>query len=252
MLQEVPQRVPLALVGSDPCLLGLGLMAVRADWPLAGLAGDDHARALEASLLLGCPAYPEVREPVGGAGLILLDGAVLDGAVSPTLEEVRAALRPGSVVGHLGPEGPEVLTGVALPLALHLIGGLPRAGAVSLLGATVALEGPEQATGRGADLVRALGGTPRLLGRRDCLLALAAVELARRQSWQKAWSLWPGAASGLPAEPPPVLPWQVARIWPWEGAGPTPCEAPLAVLARLVRGFDPQAAQFLEEEETEP
>jgi len=244
---EPQHRDRLALAGLDPVLLGLGLLAVRADWPLVGLAGADHSRALEATIVLGCPAFPDLREPTRAARMILLEGP--DRSV---LDQVRPVLRPGTVLGHLGPEGPEALAGVELPLALHLVGGLPPPGAASLLGGIVALEGPEEATRRAADLVRALGGTPRLLGRLDCLRALAAVELTRRHSRRKAWSLWPGPTAGLPCEPPEVAALQGTAFWPWGGSGRGPCEAPRTVLVRLLRELDPQAARVLEEEETEP
>ncbi len=241
---ELCRRDPLTLVGSGPALVCFGLLAARADWPLVGITSSDHRRALESTLLLGCPAFPDLREPVVGSGLVLLEKA--DGQI---LDDLAPVLRPGTVVGHLGPEGPDALPGLELPLALHLLNALPLPESASLAGRVVALEGPEEATRRGASLVRVLGGSPRILGRLQCLLALAAVELARRRRWEVAERLWPGPGAGLPPALPALGLEDGGPAPPWGGAGALPCEAPLAVLARLLQDPDPQAARLCEEEE---
>ena len=238
------RRDPLTLVGSGPALVGFGLLAARADWPLVGITSSDHRRALESTLLLGCPAFPDLREPVAGSRLVLLETA--DGQI---LNQLAPVLRPGTVVGHFGPEGPDALPGLDLPLALHLLGDLPLLEFASLAGRVVALEGPEEATRRGASLVRVLGGSPRILGRLHCLLALAAVELARRRRWEVAVRLWPGPAANLPAALPALALEDGDPGLPSGGAGALPCEAPLAVLAHLLRDLDLPAARLCEEEE---
>lgn len=52
----------LVLFGLDPRVLDIGLAAVRANVPVMGLWAPSHDRALEASLRLGCCAYPGADE----------------------------------------------------------------------------------------------------------------------------------------------------------------------------------------------
>ena len=224
------ERDPLTLCGVDPLALALGLLAIRADWPLVGLASREHDRALEATLLLGCPAFPDPREPARCSRFLLLEAPDRE-----LVELLAPVLDPGTVVAHLGLEGPEALPGVGLPLALRPLGPVPSAesGCTSLQGRLVALEGPSDAVRRGAALVEALGGRPLLLGTVQRLLALAAVEWSRRGQGATARGLW--EAAGLE---PALLPGPES----WEGQGLVACEASLSALSRRLRELDPQAA----------
>ena len=158
-----PGQDPVTLVGAGRLGTALGLLMARADWPLEGIADRSHGRALEATLLLGCPAFPDPREPAARSRFVLL--AVPDEAVPSLLRLLAPVLGPETVVAHTGRAGSRLLRGVRLPLAWRPLGPVPGPGseASSLAGAPVLLEGHPEARTRGAALARALGGTPQVL-----------------------------------------------------------------------------------------
>jgi hypothetical protein len=61
----------LVLFGLDPRVLEIGLAAVRANATVVGLWDPSHDRALEASLHLGCCAYPGADELLQRAERVL-------------------------------------------------------------------------------------------------------------------------------------------------------------------------------------
>ena len=65
-------RSPVLLAGATPLVTALGVRLARVNWPVAGLWDPDHARALTASLRVGCCAFPDPVEPLGRAGYVLL------------------------------------------------------------------------------------------------------------------------------------------------------------------------------------
>lgn len=246
---------PMTLLGVGTRILALGRLAVRADWPLVGIWGRSHRRALEATLLLGCPAFPDPCEPVSDSRLVLMETADdrLLGRVAPALGEE-------ALLGHLGPEGPLNLPSSALSLAMHILDGLPdlsedRAG---LAGGLVLLEGSPAALERSSRLVLALGGLPRAAGRLQCLQALAARVLLRCGQFARASRLWLEAGLEAGALFPVPRPTEAVgepesgacRLWPREGHQAGSCEDSRAVV-RLLRELDPQAARLLEEIEEE-
>lgn len=249
---------PMTLLGVGPRILALGRLAVRADWPVVGIWGRPHRRALEATLLLGCPAFPDPCEPVADSRLVLMEEAD-DGL----LRRVAPALGEGVLVGHLGPEGPLSVPSPGHPLAMHVLEDLPDLSEdrIDLAGGLVLLEGSPAALERGARLVRALGGRPRAAGRLQCLQALAARALVRRGQSARASRLWSEAgleAGGLfhpaprPTDGTGAPESGACRLWPGEGHQAVSCEDSLAVVVRLLRDLDPQAARLLEEIEGEP
>lgn len=177
-----PGKDPLTLVGAGRRGLALGRLLALADWPLEGIADASHDRALEATLLLGCPAFPDPREPAARSRFVLL--AVPDEAVPALLRHLAPFLGPETVVAHTGPAGSRLLRGVRLPLAWRPQGPVPApdSGVASLEGAPVLLEGHPEAVPRGAALVRALGGTPRVLDSPEEFLALARPVVAEEQA----------------------------------------------------------------------
>lgn len=226
---------PLTILGAGDLGTALGVLLARADWPLAGVCDRDRARALEATLLLGCPAFPDPREPIARSRFVLL--ALPDAEIRAAAAALEGALHPGTVLAHTGLAGSDVLAGAELPLALRPIGFVPapESGETTLRGVRVLLEGPAGAVSRGAALVRALGGVPLPARPRQRLLALAAVALAQRGRAGTAARLW--AESGLP---------------PWEGGRAPGCEGPHAVdLPSLVPLLDPATARLLSEEEAQ-
>lgn len=226
---------PLTILGAGECGTALGYLMARADWPLVGISDRVRARALEATLLLGCPAFPDPREPVARSRFVLL--ALPEGEIPAAAAALEGALPPDAVLAHTGLAGAGVLAGARLPLALRPIGFLPAPGSgeTTLRGAPVLLEGPEEAVRRGAALVRAIGGTALPVATRQRLLALAAAALWERGRAGSAARLW--AEAGLPA---------------WEGAWATGCEGPHAVdLARLVPLLDRATARLLTGEEAQ-
>jgi len=247
----------MTLLGVGPRILSLGRMAVRADWPVVGISGQPHGRALQATLVLGCPAFPDPCEPVRDSRLVLMEAAQ-DGL----LEEILPALGSETLVALLSPEGFPAMSFPGLPVALYLLRDLPGLveDQVDLAGGLVLLEGSQAATDRASELVRALGGVPRRAGRLQCLQALAARALVRRGDPGRASRLW--AEAGLEAR------WlsdsalrhavdaaesesEPCWLWPGEGHEALSCESSLAVLVRLLRDLDPQAARLLEEVEGE-
>lgn len=61
----------LALLGTDPRVLAIGLQAVRRNVPLTGIWAPNHDEALLASLPLGCCAFASPEEPLRSAEWIL-------------------------------------------------------------------------------------------------------------------------------------------------------------------------------------
>jgi len=249
---------PMTLLGVGPRILALGRLAVRADWPVVGISGQPHRRALEATLVLGCPAFSDPCEPVADSRLVLMEAA--DDAL---LQRIAPALGWGALVGHLGPEGPLSVPSPGLPLVMHFLHDLPKLSEdrADLAGGIVLLEGPPAALEGGAGLVRALGGLPQVAGRLPCLQALAARALVRRGEPGRASRLW--SEAGLEArwlsDPAPreavgavESESETCWLWPGEGHEAVSCEGSLAVLVRLLRDLDPQAARLLEEVEGEP
>lgn len=249
---------PMTLLGVGPRILSLGRMAVRADWPVVGISGQPHRLALEATLVLGCPAFPDPCEPIRSSRLVLLESAQ-DGV----FERILPALGPETLVGILGPEDLPDLPFPGMALVLHLLMDLPclAEDQVDLAGGLVLLEGSQAAAERASELVRALGGVPREAARLQCLQALAALVLHRRGELQRGLRLWSEAgleARWLPDSPrrrgdgPAESESEAGWPWPGEGHGGLSCEGSMAVLVRLLRDLDPQAARLLEEVEGEP
>lgn len=223
----------MTLIGVGALGTSLGVLLARADWPLAGISSRDRARALEATLLLGCAAFSDPREPAARSRFVLL--SLPEPEIPGAAASLQAALRPGTVLAHTGLAGSELLPGAELPLALRPLGSAPApdSGVTTLEGAPVLLEGPDEAVRRGAALVVAVGGTPLPATPRQRLLALAAAALWERGRSEPAARLW--AQSALPA---------------WEGARRAGCEGPHAVdLPRLVALLDPATARLLSGEE---
>lgn len=254
------ERDPLTLVGAGTLATSLGLLVARADWPLVGITSRTHPRALEATLLLGCPAFPDPSEPVSRSRFVLL--AVPEGDLPLAFRRLLPALQAGTVVAHTGVAGPEILDGAGLPLALRPVGFVPppQSGETTLLGCPVLLAGPPEACARGAALVQALGGVPLVVDGRPRLLALAAAELARRGRRADAARLWEEAGLGprrdllerlgAPAGAIGELRGEASRdgLQPLgEGEAAPPCEGPASTLGRLLREVDPAAARLLEE-----
>lgn len=220
---------PLTILGAGDLGTALGFLLARADWPLVGICDRDRARALEATLLLGCPAFPDPREPVSRSRFVVL--ALPEGEVQAAAAALEGALHPGTVLAHTGLAGSDVLAGAELPLALRPIGFVPAARSGETT--RVLLEGPDEAVRRGAVLVRAVGGLPVPATPRQRLLALAAVALAERGR--------AGCAARL---------WDETGLLPWEGGRVPRCEGPHAVdHPTLVPLLDPATARLLSEEE---
>lgn len=60
-------RTALALFGTDPRVMDIGLKAVHHNLPIAGIWAADHDNALLASLRLGCCAFAQADEPLRSA-----------------------------------------------------------------------------------------------------------------------------------------------------------------------------------------
>ncbi len=189
------------ILGTGALGTALGILLTRANWPLAGIWSRNHDHALTASLRLGCNAFPRPEEPVSQSSLVLL--TVSDKAVQEVFQQIRPALKPGTLVVHTsGALGPDVLQEAELPLAMHPLQSVPNpeAGVQRLPGATFTLQGPEAAIERGTRLVQALGGRPLAVESLDRRLYHAAATLISTSlvvSFALAEELWPGNQQAL-------------------------------------------------------
>lgn len=154
---DLVQGEPTTIIGTGPLGTAVAALLARANWDVRGIADQTHSRALTASLLVGCSAFPDPREPVASSRLVVL--CVCAETLGKTLETIRPALRPDTVVAYTCPEVRPADVGVELPLALLplVLVRSPEHGMEALPGSVVLMEGPPPALERGRVLAEALG-----------------------------------------------------------------------------------------------
>lgn len=189
---------PTTIIGTGCLGTALAALLARANWDIRGIANRTHSRALTASLLVGCSAFPDPCEPAAGSSFLLL--CVPAEQLQEALATVRPVIGPETVVAYTCPEvAPEDLD-LDLPLALLPLVWVedPEQGMLSLPESVFVLEGPGPALERGRRMVEAVGGRPtegRVLeyGRR-----LAEVTQNLRRAHALAAGQ-PGLLEGLPS-----------------------------------------------------